>query len=124
MDTYGFKFNPYDPCVANKITEGEPLTLVFHVDDIKASHKDKNVLENFKQWIDRIYIYPNIGKIKPARGNIHEYLSTTLYYTTKLEVKTNMHKYVKKYWWISDTYRRISGRKNPGNQKTIEGERK
>ena len=29
------KFNPYDPCVANKIIEGEPLTIVFRVDDTK-----------------------------------------------------------------------------------------
>ena len=34
LDTDGFKFNPYNPCVSNKIIEGEPLTIVFHVDDV------------------------------------------------------------------------------------------
>ena len=35
LDTYGFKFNPYDTCVANNIIEGEPLKIVFHVYDVK-----------------------------------------------------------------------------------------
>ena len=40
LDAYGFKFNPYDPCVATKIIEGEPTTTVLHVDDIKPSQND------------------------------------------------------------------------------------
>ena len=31
----GFKFNTYDPCVSNNIIEGDSLTVVFHVDDVK-----------------------------------------------------------------------------------------
>jgi len=33
----GFELNPYDPCVANKIIEGEQMTICFHVDDCKLS---------------------------------------------------------------------------------------
>jgi hypothetical protein len=29
----GFELNPYDPCVANKMIEGEQMTICFHVDD-------------------------------------------------------------------------------------------
>jgi hypothetical protein len=39
----GFVFNPYDPCVANKKVQGSQQTIVFHVDDLKSSHKSKSV---------------------------------------------------------------------------------
>ena len=32
FDTYDFKFNPYDPCVADNIIEGEPPTIMFRLD--------------------------------------------------------------------------------------------
>ena len=36
--TIGFELNPYEPFVANNTISGKQLTLVWHVDDIKASH--------------------------------------------------------------------------------------
>ena len=55
LDTDGFKCKPYDPCVDNKIVEVEPLTVVLHADELKESHKEKKVVENFEQWIDFMY---------------------------------------------------------------------
>ena len=52
MDKYGFKFNPYYRFVANTIIEGEPLTLVFHVDDVKAIHKDTKAVENLNSGLN------------------------------------------------------------------------
>ena len=49
LETDGFKFNPYGPCVADKIIEVEPLTVAFHVDNAKSSHKDKKVVKTFDQ---------------------------------------------------------------------------
>lgn len=47
LEDYGFKINPYDPCVANKITESwHQHTVVWHVDDQIASHVD--AFENTK----------------------------------------------------------------------------
>jgi hypothetical protein len=37
----GFVFNPYNPCVANKKVQGSQQTIVFHVDNLKSSHKLK-----------------------------------------------------------------------------------
>jgi hypothetical protein len=34
-----FVINPYDPCVANKMIEGDQMTICFHVDDCKLSHR-------------------------------------------------------------------------------------
>ena len=64
METCGFKYKPCDPCVANKIIEGEPLTILFCVYDVKASHKDTNMVDNFEQCIEFIYGDPNIVKGK------------------------------------------------------------
>ena len=83
METEGFKFNPYDPCVANNIIGGYPLTIVFHVDYVKEIHNATKVVDNFKKWIKFMYADPNIGKVKPVRGKVHEYLSMNLDYTTK-----------------------------------------
>jgi hypothetical protein len=43
----GFKFNPYDPCVANRTEKRLQHTLLFHVDDLKSSHKDSKVNDQF-----------------------------------------------------------------------------
>ena len=83
METYGFKFNPYDPCVANKIIEEESLKLLFHVDDVKAVHRNKKLVDNFEQCIEFMYGYTNVLKVKSVRGKVHTYLSMTLDYTTK-----------------------------------------
>jgi hypothetical protein len=41
LESLGFEFNPYDPCTANKMIDGHQMTVVFHVDDLKVSHKDE-----------------------------------------------------------------------------------
>jgi len=38
---YGFEFNPYDPCVANKMINDSQMTIFFHVDDCQLSHVAK-----------------------------------------------------------------------------------
>ena len=48
LESDSFKVNPYDPCVTNKIIEGEPLTVFFFVDNVKSSHKVKEWYTNFK----------------------------------------------------------------------------
>ena len=35
----GLKINQYNPCVMKKIVGGEQTTVVFHMDDLKVSHK-------------------------------------------------------------------------------------
>ena len=40
----GFEVNSYDECVANKVIEGRQCTILWHVDDIKVSHIDSQVV--------------------------------------------------------------------------------
>ena len=37
----GFKVNPYDECVMNKIIHGQQCTILWLVDDIKITHTDE-----------------------------------------------------------------------------------
>jgi hypothetical protein len=40
LRSMGFIINPYNPCVANKILDGNQLTIRWHVDDLMISHVD------------------------------------------------------------------------------------
>jgi hypothetical protein len=51
----GFKLNEYDPCVANKTVKGKVLTVCFHVDDCKISHKATKVVDETIKWLRAEY---------------------------------------------------------------------
>ena len=54
LEDYGFEVNPYDPCVANKMTEGgKQLTLVWHVDDLMGSCEDNFELTKLSCYLAR-----------------------------------------------------------------------
>ena len=57
LEAYGFRINPYDPCVANKIIGGKQLTLCWNVDDLKISCVDANGVKN--DTVARIRIWRN-----------------------------------------------------------------
>jgi hypothetical protein len=47
----GFELNPYDPCVANKMIKGKQMTICFHVDDCKLSHRSPKVMDQMIGWL-------------------------------------------------------------------------
>jgi hypothetical protein len=51
----GFELNPYDPCVANKMIEGKQMTICFHVDDCKLSHRQPKVMDKMIKWLRQEY---------------------------------------------------------------------
>ena len=53
LEDTGFEVNPYDPCVANRIVNRSQCTIVWHVDDLKVSHKDEAVVTYFAQELGR-----------------------------------------------------------------------
>ena len=94
----GFELNPYDPCVANKTVKGKQLTICWHVDDMKASHKYASVVTKLIKWLKKKFeqLFPDgSGGMKVCRGKIHEYLGMTLDFSTRGEVKVTMFPYVK-----------------------------
>ena len=47
LEEMGFVVNPYDPCVANMMVNGAQITVCWHVDDLKISHRDEEVVSAF-----------------------------------------------------------------------------
>ena len=93
LTKYGFEVNPYDPCVANKMVNGKQLTVSWHVDDLKCSHMDPNVVSDFMKWINDTY--GAIGEVKVTRGKLHEYLGMKLDYIMKGQVSIDMVEHIK-----------------------------
>jgi hypothetical protein len=88
----GFVFNPYGPCVANKKFQGSQQTIIFHVDDLKLSHKSKSVNNKFEKWLN--IMHGKHGKVTATRGQIHNYLGMESDYWKGGELKINMTKSV------------------------------
>ena len=44
LELEGYEFNPYNPCVTNKIIKNNQITVCFHVHDFKLSHKRPKVV--------------------------------------------------------------------------------
>ena len=95
LESFGFVVNPYDPCVANKTVQGKQHTLVWHVDDLKSSHQDSKVNDDFYKWLEHMYGDSEMGKVKAVRGKIHDYLAMVLDYSIPGKVKIDMRDYVK-----------------------------
>ncbi len=93
----GFALNPYDPCVANKTVEGGVLTISFHVDDCKISHRATGVVDETIDWLRNDYevlFEDRSGTMKVHRGHVHDYLGMTLDYSHEGEIHISMVKYI------------------------------
>ena len=92
IDEWGFLPNKYDDCVVNKMVNGQQMTVVWHVDDLKVSHVDRTEVEKFVRQMEETF-----GKDTPltvSRGQVHNYLGMTLDFRTKGEVQIKMEHYV------------------------------
>ena len=55
LEYEGYDFNPYDPCVANKIIKGSQMTVCVHVDNFKLIQNIPKVLCKTTKWINQEY---------------------------------------------------------------------
>ena len=94
IEAIGFKVNPYDPCVANRIVDGKQHTVVWHVDDLKSSHVDPEVNRKFLTWLNKKYADDGIAEVKATFGKVHDYLGMTLDFTTDGVMKVDMRDYI------------------------------
>ena len=88
IESIGFKVKCYDTCVAKNITRNKKITITWHVDDLKVSHSEKDVVGSFIEWTKETYEY--VTKLNPSKGKIHDYVSMTLDSMTPGEVKVYM----------------------------------
>ena len=92
IDEWGFTPNKYDDCVVNKMINGQQMTVVWHVDDLKVSHVDTTEVEKFVKQMEETF-----GQETPLTvswGQVHDYLGMTLDFRTKGEVQICMEHYI------------------------------
>jgi hypothetical protein len=91
-----FVIDPYDMCVANNRIEGKQMTICFHVDDCKLSHRKKKVVDSMIECLRQEYesiFEDGSGAMTVRRGNVSKYLGMTLYCTVCGQVKITMFNY-------------------------------
>ena len=92
----GFIVNLYNPCTSNRIVNGKQHMVTWHVNNLKPSHVNPEVNNEFLHWLKRTYANDNIGKIKAVRDKCHNYLAITLDYEMPGVLKVNMTAYVRR----------------------------
>ena len=89
---WGFNANPYDPCVVNKDINGSQCTILWHVDDLKISHMDRDVVTSIIDMVGAEF-----GKEAPltiSRGKVHVYLGMTIDFSNDGKVRFSMIGYL------------------------------
>lgn len=90
LEKIGFKLNPYDSCVANKIIDGHQCTIVCHVDALKISHKNKKVFHNILDYLTAAF-----GQLSITEGNKHTYVGMGVEYPGNKTVEITTNSYLK-----------------------------
>jgi hypothetical protein len=73
LRSIGFKLNPYDPCVANKMIDGHQMTICWHVGNLFIGHKNPAMVTHILQWLQACY--ETLDKpLQATRGHKHDYL--------------------------------------------------
>jgi hypothetical protein len=55
LEDWDFIINDYDECTFNKIVNGKQLTVQFHVDDLKISHMDEDVIKDMVKDLNGVF---------------------------------------------------------------------
>ena len=70
--------NPYDPCVTNKMVDGSQMTMCWHFDYLKISHRDEDMVTAFA--VEKANIYG--AKTTISVGRVHDYIGMELDFGT------------------------------------------
>ena len=85
LDSYGFRINPYNLCVAKNMVGRKDLIVCWHVEDLKILCVDANEVKKMIQCLDSEY-----GEMRGSRGKRHDYLGMWLDYSIPEEVGISM----------------------------------
>jgi hypothetical protein len=89
LKEWGFEINPYDWCVANKTINGKQCTVLWHVDDIKVSHEDPEVVTQVLKLFEDVYGSKD-APLTITRGKVHNYLGMTIDFSVDGKVDFTM----------------------------------
>ena len=88
LSKYGFVANGYDPCVMNMMINDHQCTVLWHVDDLKISHKDEQVVVDVLKYLEECY-----GKLSVTLGKSHTYIGMNIECVGR-KVKISMKHYL------------------------------
>ena len=88
LQEWGFTLNEYDSCIANKYVDGQQCTITWHVDDLKISHVDEQVVRLVIQKIQDTF--GQHSELSMHIGKRHDYLGMILDFTTPGILEINM----------------------------------
>ena len=88
----GITKNPYDSCVANKNIDGKQCTITWHVDDLKISHVEEQVVRWIIQKIQDTF--GQHSELSMHIGKRHDYLCMILDFTTPGILEIDMSDYI------------------------------
>jgi hypothetical protein len=80
--------------VANRTVRGKQHTVTCHVYNLKSSHEDPEVNNEFYKLLEKTYGNPSVAKVKAKRGKIHNYLAMKLDFTEDGKVEVDMKDYI------------------------------
>ena len=92
LQEWGFTLNAYDSCVANKYMDGQQCTITWHVDDLKISHVDEQVVRSIIQKIQDTF--GQHSELSMQIGKRHDYLGMILDFTTPGILEIDMSDYI------------------------------
>ncbi len=92
MEDYRFKVNPYDPCMANKVTEcRKQMPVIWHVDNLMGLCEDDFELMKFSCYLAKIYK----PKLSMHMGQKHDYLGVDMDINDNGTLNASMIMYLK-----------------------------
>jgi hypothetical protein len=97
LSKQGYKINLYDGCMVNKLVKGKQVTICFHINDCKISHKSSAVIDNTIAWLRTEYesiFEDGSGQMKVHKGKTHKYLGMSLNFSHKGQCRVTMHDYI------------------------------
>ena len=92
LQEWGFTIHPYDSCVTNKDINGQQCTITWHVDDLKISHVEEQVVRLIIRKIQ-----DNFGQhseLSMHIGKRHDYLGMILDFTNPGILEIDMSDYI------------------------------
>ena len=96
-NTIGFRLNPYEKFVTNKLVMVKQLSMVWNVNDLNVIHERNKIVSMMSKWLKKTYgitFEDGSGNVNISIDNIHEYLGTTLHYLPPGEVYITMITYI------------------------------
>lgn len=89
----GFRIYPYDPCCFTKMINGSSCTLLSYVDDIYATYKDQNVLDDVLKVINNKF-KTDTQNLSITKGVNHAYIGMNIDFSGKGHVRITQYDFL------------------------------